>query len=134
MRRLFAPADPGVALRLVAGLFGLMGTFFVLWALLKLRDFDLDPGRIIVFAFGIANGVASMLLFRDSEWGRRLGIFLMGVWALIGGVGLVIGVGFSLFWNHSVPPGPVIAILSLTLAYVWMLIILLRADVGCILG
>ncbi|MBV8221863.1 MAG: hypothetical protein JO293_00710, partial [Candidatus Eremiobacteraeota bacterium] len=103
MRRFFAPSNPEVALRVVAALFGLLGAFFVLWSLLKLSDLDLAPVRLMVFGFGIAHGLASVLLLRASEWGRRLGFLLLGIWALIAGLALVVDVGFSLFWNHSVP-------------------------------
>lgn len=135
LRRAFAfPANPTVALWSVAGIFAVLGIFFVLHALIEQRPVEHVPLWIAFFIFGLANLAASALLFRRYEWGRRAAMILIGLWFLAGGTVLALGVPASLAWSHTVNTEPLVLIGLPILAYAWAFLTLLRADVGCVLG
>jgi hypothetical protein len=128
------PSNPLVALWSATVVSAVLGVFFVLYALIALRAIDQVPVWIAFLSFGLANLLASALLFNRSEWGRRLAMVLTGLWFFAGGTVLALGVPASLFWSHTVSVRPLILIGVPMLAYAWTFFTLLRTDVGCVLS
>lgn len=135
MRKAFSfPADPVVALRVVAVLFALICAAYVLHSLDQVRELIRSPQSSSGFIFGVLNGLASIALLCRLEWGRRLALLVVAIWVFLAGLGLALSVLGSMFWAHADLTLLFLWSIALTLVYAWMVGTLLRNDVQCILA